>query len=113
MVRAIKAVPDTQPVVEYIYNTCKAGPAYADTLRKKCFVQRNKSTKKTAEFNQAVYKMSGDPRDLEAINDCFRRASKGFSEDELKAIAQVFIKYRNARKQILEVGAKIKRELKE
>ncbi len=110
---ALKKPPDTQPVVEYIYNTCKADPKYADKLRGECFEKRNENLKKTADYRKVVYRMSGDPRDLEAINDCFRRANRGFAAAEYKEIAEVFVKYRNARGKVLETLGELKKKFAE
>jgi hypothetical protein len=111
MAKAIKQPPDTQPLVEYIYNTCKAEPVKtANLLRKECFKQRSENTKKTTEFALVGQRMAGDPRDLEAINDCFRRANAGFAVDELKAIAEVFVKYHNAREEIKKAVGKLKEQ---
>lgn len=111
--KALKKPPDTQPVVEYIYNTCKADPTYADKLRGECFDKRNDNLKKTKGYKAVVYRMSGDPRDLEAINDCFRRANSGFAAAEYKEIAEVFVKYRNARGKVLETLGELKKKFAE
>jgi hypothetical protein len=111
MAKGIKKPPDTQPVVEYIYNTCKANPKYADKLRKDCFATRKDNKKKTGEFNLVANRMAGDPRDLEAINDCFRRANQGFAREEIEAVAKVFIKYAEARGKVRQEMGKVKAEL--
>jgi hypothetical protein len=111
MAKGIKQPPDTQPLVEYIYNTCKGEPVKtANLLRKECFKQRNENTKKTTDFSLVAQRMAGDPRDLEAINDCFRRANAGFAVDEMKAIAEVFVKYHNAREEIKKAVGKLKEQ---
>jgi len=111
LAKGVKQPPDTQPVVEHIYNTCKADPKFADKLRKECFTTRNDDQKKGGDFNVLVNRMSGDARDLEAINDCFRRANKGFALKELEAVAKVFIKYNDARGKVREEMKKVKDEL--
>jgi hypothetical protein len=111
MARKITKPPDTQPLVEYIYNTCKANPKFADKLRKECFATRKDNQKKTGEYNLLVNRMAGDMRDLEAINDCFRRANKGFALGEIEAVAKVFIKYAEARGKVKAEMAKVKHQL--
>jgi len=105
LARGISKPPDTQPVVEYIYNTCKADPKYAEKLRKECFATANQNQKKTGDFHMMVQKMAGDARDLEAINDCFRRANHGFAQAELEDVAKTFAKYKN------EAVGKVKAEM--
>jgi hypothetical protein len=112
--RKVKRAPDTQYVVEYIYNTCKKDPSFADKLRKECFAQRNSSTMRSPQFKAVARQMAGDDRDLYAIDDCFKRANHGFAFDELKAVAEVFGKYRNkGRKQIMDAVQKVKEELQQ
>jgi hypothetical protein len=113
LARGITKPPDTQPVVERIYNTCKADPKFADKLRKDCFLARNDHTKKTGDFHLVANRMSGDARDLEAINDCFRRANKGFAREETEAVAKVFIKYAEARGKVRQEMARVKKEFSE
>jgi hypothetical protein len=113
-IKKINKPPDTQYVVETIYKTCKNDSTFADKLRKECFAKRNQSIKRDKKFKSAAFKMSGDDRDLYAINDCFKRANHGFAFEELKAVAEVFGKYRNkARGKILQAVAKVKQELAE
>jgi hypothetical protein len=102
LVKAIKQPPDSQPVVEYIYNTCKADPRYADTLRTRCFAARKNNQKKTADVRLLAQQISGDPRDLEAINDCFRRANASFASKEIKAVGEAFVAYVDARGKVRE-----------
>ena len=48
----------------------------------------NKTTiAELANDKAAVYKMAGDNRDLSAINDCFKRANRGFDRAEIEARA--------------------------
>jgi hypothetical protein len=108
-VKSVKQPPDAQAVVEHIYNTCKADPPkFANLLRKECFAKREENLKKTADFALVQSRMAGDPRDMDAINDCFRRANAGFAADELKAIAEIFVKYHNAREEIKKALGKLK-----
>jgi hypothetical protein len=112
--RKVKRAPDTQYVVEYIYKTCKKDTSFADKLRKECFAQRNSSSMRSPKFKAVARQMAGDDRDLYAIDDCFKRANHGFAFDELKAVAEVFGKYRNkGRKQIMDAVQKVKEELAE
>jgi len=111
MARGVTKPPDTQPLVEFIYNTCKGDPKYADKLRKDCFATRKDNQKKTGEFHLVAGRMAGDPRDLEAINDCFRRANKGFAREEIELVAKVFVKYAEARNGVRQQMAKVKQEL--
>ena len=112
-VKLTKKAPNTQYIVEYIYNTCKEDPTYADKLRKECFDKRNENAEKTKGYREAVYQMSGDNRDLSAINDCFKRANRGFDRAEIEAIAKVFVTYRTARGEIIKALAKVKKETAE
>ena len=110
--RKVTRPPDTQYVVEYIYNTCKKDPSFADKLRKECFEKRDATSMRTAEFKAVAHKMSGDDRDYYAIEDCFKRANHGFAFEEIKAVAEVFGKYRNkGRKGIMDAVQKVKEEL--
>ncbi len=111
MARKVSKPPDTQPLVEYIYNTCKADPKYADKLRRDCFATRQDNQKKTADFHLVANRMSGDPRDLDAINDCFRRANQGFGREEIEAVAKVFVKYAEARGKVRAEMGKLKQQL--
>jgi hypothetical protein len=107
--KTVKQPPDAQAVVEYIYNTCKADPLkYANVLRKECFGKREENQKKTPDFAVVQNRMAGDPRDMDAINDCFRRANAGIAQDELKSIAEIFVKYHNAREEIKKALGKLK-----
>ena len=111
-IRKIRRPPDTQYVVEYIYNTCKKDTSFADKLREECFAKRNSTSMRTASFKAAARRMSGDNRDLYAIDDCFKRANHGFAFEELKGVAEVFGKYRNkGRKQIMDAVQQVKQEL--
>ena len=108
-IKAIKKPPDTQPVVEYIYESCKKDEykaGYADKLRKECFEQRKTILDvKDKGFKNAVYNMAGDNRDTMAVDMCFNETNKGFDYKELEAVAKVFIKYNNARGEILKPDA--------
>ncbi len=110
-IKAIKKPPNTQPVVEYIYNTCKEDPEYADKLRKECFDLRKANVEKDKGFKTAVYNMSGDNRDTMALSHCFTETNKGFDYKELEAVAKVFITYNNSRGGILKSLAKVKAEM--
>lgn len=108
-VKGVKQPPDAQAVVEYIYNTCKADPPkLANLLRKECFAKREENQKRTPDFAIVQNRMAGDPRDMDAINDCFRKANAGVAADELKAIAEIFVKYHNAREEIKKALGKLK-----
>jgi hypothetical protein len=116
--KALPKPPDTQPVLDHIFKSCvdpkldqKSAVAYADKLRKECFAQRNDNQKKGPEFNVLVNKMAGDSRDLEALNDCFRRSNRGFAREEIEAVAKVFIKYNDARGKVRAEVGKVKEEL--
>ncbi len=110
MARKITKLPDTQPLVEYIYNTCKADPKFADKLRKECFATRKDNQKKGGDYPLVLNRMSGDTRDLDAINDCFRRANKGFAAEEIEAVAKVFVKYAESRGKVREEMRKVKQQ---
>ncbi len=116
-IKAIKKPPDTQPVVEYIYESCKKDEykaGYADKLRKECFEQRKTILDvKDKGFKNAVYNMAGDNRDTMAVDMCFNETNKGFDYKELEAVAKVFIKYNNARGEILKSLAQVKKEMSE
>lgn len=116
--KALPKPPDTQPVLDHIFKSCvdpkldqKSAVAYADKLRKECFAQRNDNQKKGPEYNVLVNKMAGDSRDLEALNDCFRRSNRGFAREEIEAVAKVFIKYNDARGKVRAEVGKVKEEL--
>lgn len=112
-IKSVTKPPDTQPIVEYIYNTCKADPKFADKLRKECYDKRKENKEKTGAYREAVRNMSGDNRDSMAIDDCFQRANVGFDKTELEAVAKIFIKYNEARGEILKQLAKVKEETAE
>ena len=113
-VKAVSKPPNTQPVVEFIYNSCKEDPKFADKLRLECFDKRKEVLDpKDKGFKEAVYKMAGDNRDTMAVDHCFTESNKGFDYVELEAVAKVFIKYNNARGEILKALAKVKQELAE
>jgi hypothetical protein len=115
--KSITKPPDVQPVVKHIYDSCvdpktdqKAAVAFADKLRKECFAQRNDNQKKTGDYALYQNRMAGDARDLDAINDCFRRANRGFAREEIEAVAKVFIKYSDARGKVRAEVGKVKEE---
>ena len=111
-IKAVKKPPNTQPVVEFIYNSCKEDPKYADKLRVECFEKRKELLDlKDKGFKDAVYNMAGDNRDTMALDHCFTESNKGFDYVELEAVAKVFIKYNNARGEILKALAKVKQEV--
>ena len=113
-VKEVKKAPNTQPVVEYVYETCKADgyKEYAKKLHTECFEQRKSITDlKDKGFKEAVYQMAGDNRDTMALDLCFTETNKGFDYVELEAVAKVFIKYNNARGEILKALAKAKQEV--
>lgn len=110
-VKKISKPPDSQPVVEYVYETCKADAKFADKLRKECYEQRNANVEKDAEFKKAVYQMSGDNRDGFAIEDCFKRANRGFDLEELTAVAKAFVEANKAHASVLNQLAEVKKEL--
>ncbi len=110
--------PDIQPVLDHIFKSCvdpkldqKSAVSFADKLRKECFAQRNDNQKKGPEYNVLVNKMAGDARDLDALNDCFRRSNRGFAREEIEAVAKVFIKYNDARGKVRAEVGKVKEEL--
>jgi hypothetical protein len=116
-VKTIRQAPDTQPVVDYIYENCvKKGTdpkPFAATLRK-CFASRNENEKKTPDFHLVANKMAGEgeQRDLSAINECFRLANHGFAFEELKAVGDSFVKYFNAREELKKPIKKLQEELR-
>jgi len=113
-VKVVKKPPNTQPVVEYIYENCKADgyKEFSKKLHTECYEQRNVITDvKDRGFKEAVYQMAGDNRDTMAVDHCFNETNKGFDYVELEAVAKVFIKYNNARGEILKALAKAKQEV--
>ena len=111
LARKLTKPPDSQPIVD-LYHECKKDPNFANKIRRECYEKRNEITMRTPEFKAVALKMSGDDRDLNAINDCFTRVNHGFAFEELKGIAEAFGKYRNeARNNILKAVQKVKDEL--
>ena len=115
-VRKIKKGPDTQYIVEYIYNNCVKKDVepklLADKIRKECYDKRNENVdKKDANYKEALRYLSGDNRDQAALEACFKKANRGFDRAELKAVAEVFIEYNNARGTVLQQLEKVKKEL--
>jgi hypothetical protein len=113
VVRKLTKPPDSQPIVD-LYHECKKDPEFANKIRRECYAKRNENPMRSPEFRAAANKMSGDDRDLNAINYCFKKVNHGFAFEELKAIAEAFGKYRNeARANILKAVQKVKEELSE
>jgi hypothetical protein len=113
LVRKLTKPPDSQPIVD-LYHECKKDPEFANKIRRECYAKRDENIGRSPEFKAAANKMSGDDRDLNAINYCFTKVNHGFAFEELKAIAEVFGKYRNeARANILKAVQKVKEELSE
>ena len=115
-VRKVKKGPNTQHIVEYVYNNCvKKGVdalPLADKIRKECFHKRKTLTnKKDKGFKEGVRYLSGDSRDRLAISACFKKANGGFDGKELKAVALAFVSYRAARGLVLEQLAKVVKEI--
>ena len=115
-VRKIKKGPDTQYIVEYIYNNCVKKDveprALADKIRKECYDKRSEQVdKKDAKYKEGLRYLSGDNRDQAALLACFEKANRGFDRAELKAVAEVFIEYNNARGSVLQQLEKVKKEL--
>ncbi len=116
-VRKIKKGPDTQYVVEYIYNNCVKKDVepkpLADKIRKECYEKRATAEvdKKDPKYKEGLRYLSGDNRDQAAILACFKKANRGFDRAELKAVAEVFIEYNNARGSVLQQLEKVKKEL--
>ena len=115
-VRKIKKGPDTQYIVEYIYENCvkkDVDPmALADKMRKECYDKRNeKVDKKDKHYKEALRYLSGDNRDLAAITACFKKANRGFDRSELEAVAKAFIEYNKARGSVLKALENVKKEM--
>ncbi|MCC6746649.1 MAG: hypothetical protein IT371_03260 [Deltaproteobacteria bacterium] len=109
MAAKVQKAPDTQLLIEHIFKTCKAEPSYADKLRKECYAGLEGGKKHPA--HAAVHKkMAGDDRDRSALEDCFKRANKGFFDKDLNEVGQAWVKYREARKAVLDEVAKYKDE---
>lgn len=104
LLKEIKRGPDSHPIAKHIYESCKANPAIADTFRVKCHGQLAeiaKNPRKPAIYATLKSKIAGDDQERMAIDDCFKRASRGFFHTELNAIGQVWYQYRVARDQKL------------
>ena len=121
-VRKIKKGPDTQYAVQYISSQCYKKDVkdkemvdpipFANKVRKECYEKRNVVVdKKDKEFKEGLRYMSGDNRDLQGINYCFKRANQGFDRAELKAVAEVFVEYNKARGSVLQQLEAVKKEL--
>lgn len=108
MVQTLKAgEPDTQPLVEFVYNTCKENPAFADTLRKECIGKFNEIDVPN-EFKTVRAKMAGDDRDHAAIEDCFKRANKQQGTDEWDAVGKGWVNYTNGQRALYNMVAMYK-----
>lgn len=95
MAQQVRQPPDTQALVEHIYNGCKADPRFAAKLRDACA-----SALGDREDDRLVVlvqrRMSGDDRDVSALEDCFRRAGRDAFGDALDAVGKGWVDYRNA-----------------
>lgn len=109
MAQQVRQPPDTQALVEHIYNTCKDEPRFAARLRDDCA-----SALADAQPDRLVTlvqrRMSGDDRDVSALEDCFRRAGREAFGEALDAVGKSWVDYRNAIKgvfsRIVEFGGK-------
>lgn len=101
MVKKIKKAPDVQPLVEFMFEQCKADPTlFSDRFRRTCIKQLN-SVERPRIYKRIYNKMSGDPRDGSALRDCFKKANRGFFRRRLEAVGKAWVEYRNAHKQVL------------
>ncbi|MCA9667276.1 MAG: hypothetical protein KC503_16870 [Myxococcales bacterium] len=111
MAKKAKKPPNTQAVVEHVFNTCKANPKYADKFRLDCFGEFKavESDPSKPSWYATVYKkFAGDARDQPALRDCFKRANRGFALKELNDVGKVWVKYRGVRKKLMDEVFKYK-----
>lgn len=93
--------PDSGPIVEAIYQRCRADPSFVDRIRRDCHARLNASKKRSAAFQLVARKMSGDQRDLYAIKHCFSKANKGFTAAEERRVKRAYEGYKKARSALL------------
>jgi len=103
-VRKIKKPPDTQPVVEHFYHQCvKKGVASRPAANKLrgCYDSNNGGTdQKDKQYLLALRNLSGDDRDMMAIDACFKKDGQAVVGQTLEAVGKAFQRYRQARKAI-------------
>jgi hypothetical protein len=105
--KKIKKAPDSQPVVDLIYQNCKKDPNWADEMRKKCHAQL-KETARAKAFGLIHQKLAGDARDVQSIEYCFKKVNRGFFNEDLNAIGKAFVEARNANAPVKEQYKKYK-----
>lgn len=103
-VRKIKKPPDTQYVVEYIYNRCGkrgvAPKAMAPKIRA-CFARRHRIKDiKNPKFRLGLKMLSSDNRDLMALKHCFKTVNRDLVARDVAPMRAAFEGYRKARQQL-------------
>jgi hypothetical protein len=88
-----------------LFNSCK-DPAFVDTALNTCSkVADDKSEKADGRFKSSLKKFGADDRDLQAWDDCFRKARKGEKQDSLATFGKAWVDYIQAGGKVREIGA--------
>lgn len=96
---------DGQALVENLFNSCK-DPAFVDKMLNTCSkVAGAKGEKADARFKGSLKKFGEDDRDMQAWDDCFRKARKGAKQDDLATFGKAWVDYLQAGGKVREVGA--------
>ena len=105
MARKVRKAPDTQKLIEFLFETCKSDKTFADKLRGgECFGKMKEFAEdptKPKWYAGVKKKFAGDDRDRQALDYCFKKANRGFFFKELSAIGKSWVKYRAKRKAIM------------
>ncbi|MBK8481710.1 MAG: hypothetical protein IPL40_11105 [Proteobacteria bacterium] len=106
MAQQVRQAPDTQALVEHIYNSCKEDPRFASKLCDDCAAAL--ADQRPERLTILVQRrMSGDDRDVSALEDCFRRAGRDAFGGALDAIGKTWVDYRNAVKGVFSRAAEL------
>jgi hypothetical protein len=96
---------DGQALVENMFNSCK-DPAFVDKVLGTCSKAAGaKGEKADGRFKSSLKKFGEDDRDMQAWDDCFRKARKGAKQDDLAAFGKAWVDYLQAGGKVREVGA--------
>lgn len=105
-VPGVDKMKDGQAVVEFLFNSCKQ-PAYLDKLQNVCgkeVTAEGVVQTPTPGFKTAVGKLAADDRELQAFDDCLRKARKSKRSDDSGDVGKAWLAYMEAGRKVREVG---------
>lgn len=102
----LDTIKETQEILQLLFESCKK-LEFVARLHGECgqLVNQKANLVEDKTFKASLARFGADDRDMQALDDCFRKSRKGKKGEDSTSVGQAWVEYMTERSAVRKVGA--------